>query len=205
MTTGSGPWSRSWLVATLLLGLTAVAYYFFPIHPIELPRDLKSFPLTLGEWHGEDIDPGEHPLRTQGAHEELARRYRDGSGRAVTLYVGYFRSQEQGRELVSYLSKQSHRRSSEVDIQVPAGQVVRVNRLPLTEDGEGRVVFFWYDLNGRIVANRFLAKLATVADALTRGRTNGALVAVSTPEGQAEFLSQLLPLLRSYLGGDRLA
>ncbi len=67
-----------------------------------------------------------------------------------------------------------------------------------------------HDLNGRIAADMCLAKAYTVWDALTRRRTNGAVVMVSweCPPGvefdasrlkALGFVRELVPVLRHYM------
>ena len=73
-----------------------------------------------------------------------------------------------------------------------------------------RGLIFWYDLNGRIVADMYLAKAYTVWDALTRRRTNGAVIMVAWeyPAGveldasrlkAIGFVRELVPLLRRHM------
>jgi len=67
-------------------------------------------------------------------------------------------------------------------------------------------VYFWYDVNGRILVEPVKVKLASLADALLDRRTNGAVVIVQVHGGQQEsaaeiqdFLEQLMGSLREYL------
>ena len=65
-------------------------------------------------------------------------------------------------------------------------QSYRVNRVVLHDGRESHNVLFWYELNGRQVADPYRAKLWTIGDALYWRRTNGALVVVWTPSELAE-------------------
>ncbi|MGB2725764.1 MAG: exosortase-associated EpsI family protein, partial [Nitrospira sp.] len=68
---------------------------------------------------------------------------------------------------------------------------------------------FWYHINGTSYADRNLAKLATVKQAFVRGRTDGALVMVSTEprkdqsedswQTQEAFAAAVFPLMQEYL------
>jgi EpsI family protein len=168
------------LAAMLVLAATGGYYFFHTITPLPPAQNLNAFPTQIGEWLGEEIDPRTETLRVNGADTELVRRYRDRAGRAVTLYIGYFDDQTQGKELVGYkTSWKFHRHEAQVTIPVGPEQAYRVNRAVLPDENGSRAVFFWYDLNGRVVANRYEAKLWTIWDALTLGRTNGATVAIS--------------------------
>lgn len=204
-------WNRAWLVAVLLLVAIGGSYYLYPITPVPLRKDLRLFPRTLGNWRGEDTDPSLAPFRIEGAHQEITRIYRDDAGRAVTVYIGYFELQEQGTELVNDAYKDFYR-GEVVEIPIGSHQTYRVNQVVTRDGQESRVTLFWYDLNGRVVASLYRAKLTTMLDALTRGRTNGAVVAVSVLPGepgnvqetlreQRAFLGELIATLRGYLPG----
>jgi hypothetical protein len=69
---------------------------------------------------------------------------------------------------------------------------------------------FWYDFNGRMFSNLYLAKRYMVWDALTRRRTNGAVVMVaweslSDSDAEmsrikaAEFAQAILPVLTKFI------
>jgi hypothetical protein len=71
-------------------------------------------------------------------------------------------------------------------------------------------MLFWYDVNGRIVTNLYLAKAYTVWDALAHRRTNAAAVAIQwqaasgddfihAGEDALRFADAVAPLLREYL------
>jgi EpsI family protein len=73
-----------------------------------------------------------------------------------------------------------------------------------------QVVYYWFELRHRQLTKEFFIKLANVWDALTMGRTDGALVRVVTQVGADEsledadrrllaFLGDILPLLDDYV------
>ncbi len=193
---------KAWLVTILLLAGLWGAYHFYPLSPVPLNTSLVLFPTVLGHWSGEDVDPQVEPFRLYRAHEELARIYRDDAGHAIRLYVGYYESQEQGRELINYSSRNLYLGSLEVTLSPNPSSIYRVNRIPIDDGGRTSIALFWFDLNGRIVTNPYHAKLVTALDALIRGRTNGAIVAVSIPAEQPDdstFIRELIPALQKHL------
>ena len=73
-----------------------------------------------------------------------------------------------------------------------------------------QLVYYWFPSRGRILTNAYELKLYTFWDALTRQRTDGALVRVLTPvypdeklalaeERLQGFVSQVVPLLDEFL------
>jgi len=176
---------RVWLVAFPLLLATGGYYFFHGTTPIPLRHNFSIFPPVIGEWRGEDVDPRTEDLRADGADTELVRSYRNRSGHSVVLYIGYFNDQSQGKELVGYrTSWKFHREDGRVTVPTGSSETYRINRAVAPDRDGSRAVLFWYDLNGRIIASRYEAKFWTLWDAIRRGRTNGALVAVSASLGQ---------------------
>jgi len=207
------PVQRAWLVAVVLLSATLAGYHLPRITPIAPPHDLQLFPTRIGAWRGELRQVALEPMRPAGADDEMARVYWDQSGQAVSVYLAYFRSQEQDRELVSWVTRGFHRTAVEVPMAKGSGEPHRINRVTVKDGRETRVIHFWYDINGRVVSSRYLAKLATIADAALRGRSNGALVVVSQAAADDRdadraaaaamaFLEEFFPAVRAYLAGE---
>ena len=76
--------------------------------------------------------------------------------------------------------------------------------------GATRGAAFWYEVDGRSAVDRFEAKRYVLWNALTRGRTNGAVIVVDwdAPGGTEprvsrdrviDFLRSLVPVLPNYL------
>lgn len=175
-------WNGAWRVAFALLLATAGVVYSYQNDPIPIEKGFGKIPMVSGDWRGRALDPRETHFRIEGPYAEMARVYTNSAGDAVDLYVGYFDKQEHGRDLVNYRTfRKFHRGEEEMEIPSGFGGSFRVNRAVLQEGGERREVFFWYDLNGRVVANRYRAKIWSLWDALKRGRTDGAIVVISAP------------------------
>jgi len=204
---------RSWTLAIALLLVTGSVYYGVRPAPVPLQHDLDSLPLTIGSWSGYAVNLEQEPLRVPGADQELLRLYRNPSGRILTLYIAYFNFQEQGRKLVGYQTLERFHQGETV-VTLPAGseRSYKLNQAVLRVGQGKRFVLFWYDLNGRMAAGSYEAKLRTLWNALTLGRLNGALVAVSAPVTQKDslerlssdgrqFVENLLPILHLYLPG----
>ena len=93
----------------------------------------------------------------------------------------------------------------QIESQSKTLDVVKQTNLNL--DSQRYSILFWYDVNGQVVTSRATAKLRRIWNAMTTGKTNGALVVVHDPTGHSdpdmknekEFVRSLLPILRSYL------
>ena len=146
---------------------------------------------------------GDH--RFTAVDDDLVRVYRSASGERVRLYIGYYREQQQGKELTGDVSHALRAAASPLELTLDSG-TIEINQV-VPEARIQRGLIFWYDLNGRIVADMYLAKAYTVWDALTRRRTNGAVIMVAWeyPAGvefdasrlkAIGFVRELVPLLR---------
>jgi EpsI family protein len=201
-------WTRRWSIVTALLASAMIYLSVYQKGPVPLKRTLSAFPSSISEWM-ELRQADEPPLfRATRADDELHRIYLDREGYRVHLYVAYFRYQEQGKEAVSHLMRPFHHSAQLLRLGV-AGQTVLANRCLATIGWQGHDIVFWYDFNGRVVANQLKAKGATVWDALTRGRTNGAVVMICSrvsprslkhrPNHTESFALGVIAALRNHL------
>ncbi len=87
----------------------------------------------------------------------------------------------------------------------------QAKRVVLRKFDETMIAYFWFDLAGRTATNAYQVKLFNFWNALTRQRTDGALVRVMTPVALSEseeaaerrlrrFLDHAVPVLEDYLG-----
>ena len=61
-----------------------------------------------------------------------------------------------------------------------------MNEYVIQQDQDKELVFYWYQARGRIIASEYSGKFWMVADAITRNRTDGALVRLVTPMSDGE-------------------
>ena len=220
---------RPWLEAGVLIAVVFVGTLPFLSRPasVRLDDTLQSLPGRIGDW---TVDTGSKPAAVRfpaldnallhaypnasGEHrftavdDDLVRVYRSASGERVRLYIGYYRDQQQGKELTGDVSHALRAAASPLALTLDA-ETIEINQV-VPEATIQRGLIFWYDLNGRIVADLYLAKAYTVWDALTRRRTNGAVVMVAweCPPGvefdasrlkALGFVRELVPVLRHYM------
>lgn len=183
------------LVVVLIIGVLQAV-----VRPAEvrLVNDLTVFPSQIGDWTrvaktGSTTDqfPGiDDELvhahagaeggarRFLGIDDELVREYRDASGQRLRLYIGYHRQQSEGKELTGEAAHLLGAASTPVVVKVGSG-AVEVGQVTQDFSNRARGLLFWYDVNGRVFSDLYLAKKYLVLDALTRARTNGAVVMVA--------------------------
>lgn len=145
------------------------------------------FPMQLGEWRGRrDTLDGVYSDALKLDDYVLAD-YVGHSGPSVNLYIAYYNSQRKGEAVHSprsclpgggwQLRDFNQRTLSDVKID---GQALRVNRTLIELGDQRQLVYYWFEQRGRIITNEFAVKWYLFWDALTRNRTDGALVRLIT-------------------------
>ncbi len=158
--------------------------------PLQLPL-ADAVPARIGAWVGRDRPIGDEERRVAGMDDYLMRVYAEpGAAAAFSLYVGYYRSQAQGRTIHSpknclpgagweVLTTRTMRVAT-------AGGPVTVNRALLQNEGQRALVLYWYQGRGRVTANEYAVKWNLLRDAALRRRTEEALVRVIVPVDGSE-------------------
>ncbi len=180
---------------------------------ISLHRPLREVPLALEDWKGREQPLEQRFVEAAGVDDYLNRIYVDSGGNPVALYVGYYNSQRTGDTIHSPKnclpgSGWEPVRSGRLKIEVPNGPPILVNEYVVEKGLERDLVLYWYQGRGRVVASEYWGKVWQVVDAITRNRTDGALVRVWTPTQDGdrkararavEFVQTLYPRLSQLL------
>ena len=72
-------------------------------------------------------------------------------------------------------------RSGFATISAAGGRQIVVNEYVIQQDEDKQLVFYWYQGRGRVIASEYAGKFWMVGDAISRNRTDGALVRLNTP------------------------
>ncbi|MDA8087043.1 MAG: exosortase W [Nitrospiraceae bacterium] len=185
--------------------------YAARVAPVPLKKPLASIPLSIGNWRFEDYTADYSP-EGYAFDSALARTYRNNStGRRVFLFIGYFKKQDRDKKLITYKIQKYFEKARTIEVETADGPL-RIDRTVVKNGPVEEPALFWFDLSGRIAANRYGAKLITSLQGLLQGRTCGAFVAISGDEGasrdakdvfrdEKDFFSALVPVLNGYLPG----
>ena len=176
-------------------------------------KDFKEIPLVLGNWRGKDVEKLGEDFERVSPDSELKRIYYDGVGYTINLYVGYFTSQRQNQEVVNYRYDWLHNNSQVIRVSLNPHGDLEINKTRYYRDKKMRFAYFWYNVDGKTMTNRYSAKLETLANAFLRKRTNGAVVVISFEESyqnradnfpnvQIQFLREVFPILNTYFNGN---
>ncbi len=192
------------ITGILILGLTGLFIHTWQPTPVPMQAP-ERFPLALSGYRGEPLKTLEGPFRTGLADDELIVRYQAEGRPAVTLFLAYFHTQNQQRELVDYRYTWMYRGARPVTL---APGMTLMQR-PLKDKGGTHTLFFDYEINGRNIVSKLEAKLASLIDAVFYRRNNGAVVTVlvdAPPEKLTErdqaFVRTLVEQVRAALPGQ---
>ena len=175
---------------------------------------LAAFPQMLGDWQA-----SESRLETQveiglGLDDYVLTDYRR-DAQIINFYAAYYGSQRKGVSphspqvcipgggwLITSLDR--------VPVTLADGCGFEVNRTLIERAGQRQLVYYWFEQRGRRIANEYWMKWYLLVDAVTRNRSDGALVRVTTPVGAFEsagdadrrlvdFIGLAVPQLATYV------
>jgi EpsI family protein len=206
-----------YILTIAILLAAAAANHYFSKPDISLPRkSLAEFPRTLWDWtaiRDHQIDSG--AMRILQVDDYITRDYRNSKGEIIGLYIGYFKSQREGKGIHS--PRQCLPGAGWVPVNtevyrmaVPGHnpETVPVNKFIMGKGLDRQLYLFWYHGRGRVYANEYWNKIYLIWDGLTKKRTDGALIRVNNPvigntedalKTQSEFIKLFFPLLKEYI------
>ncbi|WOI53290.1 VPLPA-CTERM-specific exosortase XrtD [Parvularcula sp. LCG005] len=130
-----------------------------------------------------------------GADDYIVMDMRNDEGDLLNIYIAYLEAQRDGRSWHSPMQClpgggwQIQSRDI-VPVTRADGRTYHHNRM-IIQQGENRLlVYYWYDQRGRKVANEFMMKFTVMYDAVTKHRSDGAMVRIMTPVLASETLEQ---------------
>jgi EpsI family protein len=176
------------------------------------------FPREIGNWHASEAPIDQASLDVLRPSDYLSLNFASGSSRdVVNVWSTYFASQRVGSlaHSPSTCIPGGGWEIQEMDVaQVPVGEggqaiTAPVNRIVIQKDGQRELVYYWFQGRGRIETSETWVKWHILTDAITRSRTDGALIRLVTPvsddsvaDGDArlqKFMSEAMPLFASYI------
>ncbi len=209
-------------IAVVVLTVAALYPALSIPNRIEVSPTRASFtnlPLKLDDWTGRTSTMEAIYLNALKLSDYSLVNYANESGSVVNFYSAYYDSQKKGQSAHSpksclpgggwvIESLETHELNG-VDV---AGIPLKVNRVLISSGDSRQLVYYWFQQRGRIVTNEYLVKWFVFWDALTKNRTDGALVRlIASPQpGQdieeldrilIDFASDISSLLPAYIPG----
>jgi EpsI family protein len=177
---------RLWVTAAVLLGAFILLHSVSHGEPVVPHQPLLQLPYTVGTWSGQERPLSQQIVQAVSVSDYTNRVYFADGNVPVQLYVGYYGSQKTGDTIHSPKnclpgSGWDPIHSGFANISVAGGRQIVVNENVIQKDENKQLVFYWYQGRGRVNASEYAGKFWMVADAISRNRTDGALVRLITP------------------------
>jgi exosortase D (VPLPA-CTERM-specific) len=212
------------IVAVIFLGATLAFSTGIEFREkIPVKKSLVQFPLRVGEWTANGSRNLEQMfIDTLDLSDYVLIDYRNRPGKSVNLYVAYYETQSKGKSIHSPAtclpgSGWDFRQSGSVTIFNTGGDNcnMRVNRAVMQKGRQYQLSYYWFPQRGRILTNAYQLKLFAFWDSLTKQRTDGALVRLTTPvyddekieeseERLQQFVRAIVPILKEYIPGKEI-
>jgi len=189
------------ITAGVLLGASVLLQAVTHGEPVVSRQPLRELPYKLASWIGKDYPIDERIVEAAGVSDYTNRVYLNLPDGSVQLYVGFYATQRTGDTIHSPKNCLPGEgwdpiRSEYMKIPVSGGRQIVVNEYVIEhdQDQDEQLVFYWYQGRGRVVASEYRAKFWMVADAISRNRTDSALIRLITPvsDGEAKARARLL-------------
>ena len=183
---------RFWVLFVALLFSGAIINVWERAGEASVSRQaLKNFPARIGSWQqiGGDVRFDAETEKVLKADDYVSRNF-DSNGQNASLYVGYYTTQRNGSTYHSPLnclpgSGWVMSDGGRVTITPANGQSFEANRYRIENGDQRALMIYWYQGRGKAVASEYWAKIETVLDSVRRRRSDGALVRVMVPLGNA--------------------
>ncbi|NGZ96493.1 MAG: VPLPA-CTERM-specific exosortase XrtD [Nitrospira sp. WS110] len=151
------------------------------------------FPMQIGSWRGERFPLEKQYIDALRFDDYVLADYRSAPGHLVNFYSAYYGSQRKGQSAhspKSCLPGGGWEIASLTHKELPSSpqmkQPVMVNRAVIRKGDQTQVVLYWFKQRDRYLADEYLVKLFLLWDAISRHRTDGALVRLASLVGPGE-------------------
>ena len=205
------------LAAVLLLLTWSISKGVEFREKIPVVQPLNQFPLAISSWRGERQAMEGVFIEALDLSDYFIIDYQNDAGQQINFYTAYYESQRKGESIHSPASCLTgsgwvFKGAGEKALEIPGYGRITVNRAFMLKSGLRQLSYYWFPQRGRNLTNAYQLKIYVFWDALTKQRTDGALVRLITPVGEFEevgdadrrlqsFMSKALPLLDQYLPG----
>jgi len=166
-----------------------------PVSQVPVRTSLYEFPTEVGSWVGKRDTLQKVYLDALRLDDYALADYRGPDGQLVNFYAAYYRSQDSTRAIHSphdcipgggwEITRFEQRTFPAAGA---ANGAFKVNRAVVQLGAQRQIVYYWFQERGRQLTSEYAARWYLFWDALTRTRTDGALVrfVASVPAGANE-------------------
>lgn len=218
----TGEWTRRtpqfWVILLLLVLAGAFIAMRGNVDRVPPSRPLNQLPDTIEGLTGTDLPISASVLEVLGKGVFLNRTYHLGDSNRVApigLFIGYFPTQRSGQSIHSPQnclpgSGWTFESSGTTELIDPQGKPATVGEYIISNGVYRQEVLYWYQTQGKAIANDYAAKAQMLVNSILYSRTDAALVRVTTPVLNGEttaqaharavrFTEQVYPMLPAFI------
>lgn len=199
----------AYFAAVSILAATAAVVQTRAGNATDVSRPFASFPETIDGWRaGPSRVLSARVVGKLAATDYVDRTYTR-AGSALDLFAAYYAEQQAGQGMHSPRNCLPGAGweiwKYETVLVTAGGRSVEINKIRVQNGGERRIVFYWYQTPGRVIANEYASKAFVVWDGLSRGRRDGSIIRLTVADHEEAaaaavgFASQLIPELSARL------
>lgn len=203
------PWH---VVGTVALLTTTLAASKLTAHrkTDSLAQPLSSIGREIQGFAGSDNPPlDDHVLGQLKCSSYLSRTYVKQAAKA-DLFIAYYAQQRAGESMHSpkhCLPGSGWEIWDYGKTDIPAnGRSFEINKYSIENGGDRRLVLYWYQSKGRIIASEYMGKILLARDALLQNSTAASIVRIIVPDQPGAldyargFASELIPQVQHSFG-----
>jgi len=190
---------RFWITAAVLLSAIVLLHTVSHGEAVVPRQPLRDLPYVLGPWTGAERPLEQRIVLAVSVTDYTNRVYVNQENAPLDLYIGYYASQRTGDTIHSPKNCLPGAgwdpiQSGYATVSVAGGRSIVVNEYVIQQGLDKELVFYWYQGRGRVIASEYAGKFWMIADAISRNRTDGALVRMVTPmkDGEANARARLV-------------
>ena len=198
---------KPFIATSILVISTLPVVFLFGERSEILPErtEFAAFPMHLEEWQGKRGRIEDIYLDVLKLDDYLMSDFVKAGSNTVNFYVAYYASQRKGESAHSprtcipgggWQIKEITQKG--IDIATANAVPINVNRVVIQKGDSRQLVYYWFQQRGRNITNEYLVKWYIFWDALTRNRTDGALVRLTAFVPDSSDLGEADKLLTDF-------
>lgn len=198
----------SFILAISIFLITSLSLYLYKPRPVYLKNNLQHISQKIGGWIGKDVIRLGEPFESILTDNAVKRVYKDSYENCINLFIGYFILQNEEKDVFGdyniFLKD-----SNNITLTLKNSSEVYVKKIRYGKEDNTMHGYAWYVIDGKLITNRFSAKMATLINIFFKRKNNAAIVIITIPkdeegvpmaaDGQAQqFTLSLAPVIKDF-------
>ena len=199
----------TYIVSSAVILLVAAMSLILPERQEDFPdrQTFASFPQNISGWVSQTKELEVQYINALKFEDYLLANYAKGKN-GVELYIAYYDSQRKGESAHSpssclpgagwRIEERAVEQLENVSTSSNANPI-RINKTLVSRGDDKFFMYYWFKQRDRHIANEYLVKWFLFWDALTKNRTDGALIRIIVPVNAANTTEETEVIAKSFL------